>query len=276
MHEIIRWLLGDSQNEEIPKQIATCLRHIVLLLQECNLKGNLQVSILQGWLLWLISLTKSPRSFIYNFFGQDACSLTCIASWLPKGWIFVSHVEQEEGLWKLQSFCINNVFKLTEWVKGDCFGCLFLEREKGMTEWYIRYQSCFDCEFSEQKKMAEWYIRGSSSSHQLITLDSDSFPPLLIRFLWWSWWSWGRSWWGMCGWVWVWWRSGWRSGSGSRSNDSQSISSLARAAAVAFALFGAGLLYYEHLNRFIMTIMMLRWLWWWWWQQWWWWYQIFT
>ena len=30
--------------------------------------------------------------------------------------------------------------------------------------------------------MAEWYIRGSSSSHQLITLDSDSFPPLLIRF----------------------------------------------------------------------------------------------
>ena len=132
----------------------------------------------------------------------------------------------------------------------------FLEREKGMTEWYIRYQSCFDCEFSEQKKMAEWYIRGSSSSHQLITLDSDSFPPLLIRFLWWSWWSWGRSWWGMCGWVWVWWRSGWRSGSGSRSNDSQSISSLARAAAVAFALFGAGLLYYEHLNRFMMVTMI--------------------
>ena len=30
--------------------------------------------------------------------------------------------------------------------------------------------------------MAEWYIRGSSSSHQLITLDSDSFPPILIRF----------------------------------------------------------------------------------------------
>ena len=30
--------------------------------------------------------------------------------------------------------------------------------------------------------MAEWYIRGSSSSHQLITLDSDSFPPLLARF----------------------------------------------------------------------------------------------
>ena len=30
--------------------------------------------------------------------------------------------------------------------------------------------------------MAEWYIRGSSSSHQLLTLDSDSFPPLLARF----------------------------------------------------------------------------------------------
>ena len=37
----------------------------------------------------------------------------------------------------------------------------------------------------------------------------------------------------------------------------QSIFSLARAAAVAFALFGAGLLYYEHLNRFVMTIMMM-------------------
>ena len=61
----------------------------------------------------------------------------------------------------MQSFCVDKVFKLTEWVKGDCFGGLISEKEK---------------------VMAEWYIRGSSSSHQLITLDSDSFPPLLIRF----------------------------------------------------------------------------------------------
>ena len=84
--------------------------------------------------------------------------------------------------------------------------------------------------------MAEWYIRGSSSSHQLITLDSDSFPPLLARFYFSpSSLECGRR----------------------RSNGNRSISSLARAAAVAFALFGAGLLYYEHLNRFIMVAMLM-------------------
>ena len=42
-----------------------------------------------------------------------------------------------------------------------------------------------------------------------------------------------------------------------KSEDLYFVSSLARAAAVAFALAGAGLLYYEHLNRFLILMLIL-------------------
>ena len=135
--------------------------------------------------------------------------------------------------------------------------------------------------------MAEWYIRGSSSSHQLISIDSDSFPPILIRsFSGWLWWleqnrvdicviyffilqEWGHKAWSPSdGWKYMMainfdilpFSKKWIHFSVSYASDSfsffisklwlESFLSLARAAAVAFALAGAGMLYYEHLNRF--------------------------